>query len=156
MKTAAKTKPKRKKNKFPKVKRRPTHCTPELITKIAAVIEAGASPRSSALSLGVNPASWSEWLQKGEAGIAPYSALVSAIHEAENKSFQRAEKQLGKLIGKADIKAVTWFLERRYRQIYKPVTHTEVSGPNASPVALQHLSSADLLKLASEDDDNDD
>ena len=94
------TKTKKPRNKLPKVRTRPTHCTPELIAKIAGAIEAGFARDNAMLGLGVAPASITEWIFKGRAGIPPYSDLVVAIEEAKGKSHNRVEKQLAKAISK--------------------------------------------------------
>lgn len=155
MKTASKPKKKRVRKKL--TAGRPSTLTRDLMLKITGVIETGVSPCSAMLALGIPESTMHEWLSKGRSGMAPYADLVLSIKQAESKSFQRAEKVLGRLISKGDIKATTWFLERRFRQLYKPVHHTEVSGPNGSPLevqSLQGMATTELIKLANTDEED--
>lgn len=138
---------------MPKIRTKPTSLTPELLLKIQGAIEAGLYPENAMLGLGIGKTTINEWKQKGRAGITPYCDLIVAIEESEAKSFAKAEKQLAKLVSKGDLRAITWFLERRLRAVYKPNTH-ELSGPSGGAIeaSLVGLSTDELLKLATPED----
>ena len=113
---------------------RPTKLTPEVHEAIVDGINAGLTFRLSCARAGVTPATFYNWLKKGE--VAQSGALMeffNAVERAKADSALRLISQIT-LQAPADWRAAAFILERRFPDDYGK--RTEVTGKDGSPVKV--------------------
>ena len=113
---------------------RPTKLTPEVHEAIVDGINAGLTFRLSCARAGVTPATFYNWLEKGE--VAQSGALMeffNAVERAKADSALRLISQIT-LQAPADWRAAAFILERRFPDDYGK--RTEVTGKDGGPVKV--------------------
>ena len=113
---------------------RPTKLTPEAQEAIVDGINAGLTFRLSCARAGVTPATFYNWLGKGE--VAKSGVLMEffdAVERAKADSALRLVSQIT-LQAPADWRAAAFMLERRFPDDYGK--RTEVTGKDGSPVKV--------------------
>lgn len=114
---------------------RPTDCTPNTVTRLAAAIAEGHTIEVACFQGGITHTTWSKWMMRGTAGEEPYAGFVAAIREA----MAKAEEKLTKVVINAATEGGDWraalaLLERRHPDRWSK--RTEISGPGGAPVPV--------------------
>ena len=113
---------------------RPTKLTPEVHEAIVDGINAGLTFRLSCARAGVTPATFYNWLKKGE--VAQSGALMeffNAVERAKADSALRLISQIT-LQAPADWRAAAFILERRFPDDYG--RRAELTGKAGGPVQV--------------------
>ena len=94
---------------------RPSKLTPEIQTAIVKRIERGNYPEIAAQAEGIAASTYYLWMQKGDAGEAPYSEFSEAVERARARAEVTWVEELATSDNTHDRK---WLLERTRRERY--------------------------------------
>lgn len=99
---------------------RPLTLTPEVHEKIVRYLRIGNYMETAAAAAGVASRTTREWLQRGAKGEEPFAAFAADVEQAIAESeavdvAKLAQLARGSSDAAPDTKALTWRLERRFR-----------------------------------------
>lgn len=125
----------------------PTKFTAERRAKIIEALQVGASQRTAAAIAGIDPATLTRWIQRGEsaAPTSSWARFVEKVREAEAHPKMRA---LGIIYNAmADRPDLAWkFIERREHG-FAPPTPQAIAPPSAATVIQLRLASGEAPRL---------
>ena len=98
---------------------KPTKLTPEIQTKVAGYVNAGAPIPMACTAAGLSWNTAKEWLARGRRGEQPYDEFVAAMAEAKARWVAGSTMRITKASQK-DWKAAAWLLERRAPKHFAP------------------------------------
>lgn len=132
----------------------PTILTPEVQTRICALVNGGAPIPLACKSAGISWNTVKDWLKKGREGIEPYAAFNTACQQAKASWACAAVLRVTKA-GAKDWKASAWLLERRVKE-FSPPARLELTGKNGGAIQVQAMPTreqalAELRELAKGD-----
>ena len=108
--------------------------TPELQTKICALIAAGATYELACGKCRIDRKTYYNWRQLGKENPGSiYGALVRATEFAEVDS---EALMLKTLLNHKDWHSTAWIMKNRWPQKYRDKVEQEVSGPNGEPISM--------------------
>ncbi len=87
--------------------------TKERSERLVSLLRAGQNRESACAAVGIGTATLRRWLAAAESGDTRLARFARVIHEAESEAETRAVAQV-QLHGKADWRALAWWLERRF------------------------------------------
>ena len=139
---------------------RTTKLTPELQRNLCAVIGAGNYIQTACNYVGIDPTTFSMWLQRGE-GTHPtrpktklYVDFVEAIRKAEAQAEATRVARIAKAGQDGIWTADAWYLERRYPERWgRRVQEIKHSGSiDTATLNYDSLSKAQLARIAAGED----
>jgi transposase-like protein len=136
---------------------RPTKCTPELTTRIAELLHAGAYVERACAEVGISTSTFYRWRRKGEEGraflerleageprrdidpdpdeVAPFVGFCSAAERAQSAAEIRDLLVISAAARAGDWRAAAWRLERRCARLWgregDPAARARASGAAA-------------------------
>jgi alpha-galactosidase/6-phospho-beta-glucosidase family protein len=108
---------------------RKTKLTPALQDKMIEALRVGAVHEDACQYAGIDHATFYRWLQKGEAGQAPYREFCEAIKEAEGKAVVGWLAEIERAARAGNWQAAAWKLERRRPKAYGRQPFDAVAAP---------------------------
>lgn len=117
--------------------------TPEVHAEIIEALKTGCFKCHAAWSVGINPTTLDDWLERGARGEAPYEqfyieAMMAIAHDARrNQQAISAAAVGGKY--KGDWKAAAWNLEKKHPKLYGRIAELELLRKAEIAAAKQHL-----------------
>ncbi len=116
---------------------RKTKLTPERQRTITDALERGHYARAACALAGIDESTYYRWLERGrKARRGRYRAFCEAVDQAEAKAENIAVLALQREVLRGDMRAVTFYLERRYPARWGR-TVTELTGPEGGPVEFR-------------------
>jgi len=97
---------------------RKTKLTPQVQADIVQALAVGAVHEHACEYAGIDHATFYRWLQKGEAGLAPYREFCEVVKRAEAKAVVGWLAQIEQAARAGNWQASAWRLERRYPKIW--------------------------------------
>ena len=96
--------------------------TPEVHAQLCKLVNAGASLPAACESVGVSWNTAKEWLARGKRSARePFATFAADVKKAQEAWKVGGELTITKA-GKKDYRALTWLMERRFRE-YAPPRH---------------------------------
>jgi hypothetical protein len=111
---------------------RKTKLTPQVQEAIVQALTLGAVHAHACAYAGIDHATFYRWLQKGEAGLAPYREFYEGVKRAEARSVVGWLAKIEAAANAGHWQAAAWKLERRYPHVWgrrQVITHTGEDGP---------------------------
>ena len=129
--------------------------TPEVQALIVESLRAGNFREVACAAAGITSRTLHNWCARGDKGEEPYAALAAEVNAAEAEIETRAVKSISK---SDDIRAVTFFLERRFPKRWAQSKQVNVSGSIAleSLDAIRARMTGEAVTEANDDEPNDD
>lgn len=93
---------------------------PALLEQIVTNIKRGATAQTAALAAGVVRSTWAEWIRLGREGHERYAELATTIDRARAEFVLETLDRLSAAASPAEVKKLTWLLERRMPFDYAP------------------------------------
>lgn len=111
---------------------RPTKLKPEVRAGLIEAVELGATWEAAAQSVGIGASTLRQWRQRGEAGEAPFAALLADLKRADADCISRALQVIRQAAEGGQWQAAAWLLERRHPADYgrRVESRVEVSAPS--------------------------
>jgi len=97
---------------------RKTKLTPEVQKNILDALSVGATHRIACQYAGINPQSFYNWLDKGEAGQKLYVDFFEQVIQTQGRAAVGWLAKIEAAANEGDWRAVAWKLERRYPHEY--------------------------------------
>jgi hypothetical protein len=122
---------------------------PGLTAAIFALVREGDSITNAHGACGVPHSTESDWARRGKAGEEPYASHYEALQIAKHQfhsSVVRSVYALGMGGMKGQFMALTWLLERRFKEDYWLSKHVEVTGKDGAE--LKSMSLEQLIAMA--------
>lgn len=108
---------------------RPTSLTLEVRTAIIEALRAGNYIDTAIRIAGINRTTFYNWVKRAEAGESPFTEFINTCEKVIAEAEGDAVKSL-QAAGKADWKAIAWWLSRRHFKKWGLKT-TDDSGPKS-------------------------
>ncbi len=118
--------------------------TPELIRKMARIVEAGNFRYVACQRMGISQNTFSTWIRKGNKERREYEAgrqdwvssrvlLIEALEEAEGKCHSRL---LQDIVSSDNLTAKMWYLERRYNKMYSKNPNAKIDDESGETIKI--------------------
>ena len=92
--------------------------TPELQAEIVRALQVGATREHACQYAGISKETFYTWLEKGEAGKAPFTDFLDVVKKAEGRAVVGWLAQIEDAARTGSWQAAAWKLERRYFKMY--------------------------------------
>lgn len=113
---------------------RPTKLTPELQDQMCNVLRTGVFIDAACHYVGISPATYYNWTDRGRAGEEPFAEFLEAVEKARASATVRALTLVQKA-AEDSWQAAAWYLERSHPDQFG--RRTNIAGANGGPVQIE-------------------